>query len=135
MHFLGFAAWTLALLIGTVGYYRWSRILTGRQGIGEFGAGEPSGTAWYGRAIRAHANCIENLPVFSAIVVVLRVCEVAGPEINVLCAVVLWGRIGQSVEHVAFEQTDWIAALRFLFFLLQILGMFGLMLAAARSWR
>ena len=132
---LGFAAWTLTLLIGTVGYSLWGRILTGRQRIGEFGAGEPSGAAWYGRATRAHANCVETFLCSGAIVVVLRASGVAGPGIDALRAVVLCSRIGQSVVHVTFDQTDRFAAIRFLFFLLQILGMSGLMLVAASSWR
>jgi hypothetical protein len=35
---LGFAAWTLALLIGSVGVYRWSLILTGRASVSEWRA-------------------------------------------------------------------------------------------------
>lgn len=30
---LGFSLWTILLLFGTVGWYRWSRILTGREAI------------------------------------------------------------------------------------------------------
>ena len=33
---LGFAVWTVVLLLSTVGVYRWSRILTGRVQIQEF---------------------------------------------------------------------------------------------------
>jgi len=32
---VGFAAWTVLLLLATVGVYRWSRILTGRVAIRE----------------------------------------------------------------------------------------------------
>ena len=59
---LGFAAWTLLLLSATVGVYRWSRILTGRAGAGAFQADNIQGEEWYKRAMRAHANCMENLP-------------------------------------------------------------------------
>ena len=68
---LGFAAWTVALLLFTVGIYRWSRILTGRVPIREFRADRIEGDDWYRRAMRAHANCIENLPVFGAIVLAI----------------------------------------------------------------
>ena len=64
---LGFAAWTVLLLLFTVGTYRWSRILTGRVPIREFRADKVEGEEWYRRSMRAHANCIENLPVFGAI--------------------------------------------------------------------
>jgi uncharacterized MAPEG superfamily protein len=65
---LGFAVWTLLVLFGTVGVYRWSRILTGRVRISEWQADLPQGSDWYQRAMRAHMNCVENLPVFAAIV-------------------------------------------------------------------
>ncbi len=65
---LGFAVWTLLVLFGTVGVYRWSRILTGRVGISEWQADQPQGSEWYQRAMRAHMNCVENLPVFAALV-------------------------------------------------------------------
>ena len=68
---LGFAGWTVLLLLGTVGVYRWSRILTGTVPIRSFRADPIEGAEWYRRALRAHANCIENLPVFGGIVFAL----------------------------------------------------------------
>ena len=68
---VGFAAWTVLLLLTTVGAYRWSRILTGRVAIRNFRADQIEGADWYKRAMRAHANCVENLPVFGAIVFAL----------------------------------------------------------------
>jgi hypothetical protein len=65
---LGFAVWTLLVLFGTVGVYRWSRILTGQVRISEWQADQPQGSDWYQRAMRAHMNRVENLPVFAAIV-------------------------------------------------------------------
>jgi hypothetical protein len=62
---VGFAAWTVLLLLATVGVYRWSRILTGRVAIREFRADQIEGADWYKRAMRAHANCVENLPVLA----------------------------------------------------------------------
>ena len=59
---LGFAAWTLLILFATVGVYRWSRILTGRTAIATWRADEQQGSEWYRRAVRAHMNCVENLP-------------------------------------------------------------------------
>ena len=40
---LGFATWTVLLLLATVGIYRWSRILMGRVPIREFRADEVEG--------------------------------------------------------------------------------------------
>jgi len=53
---LGFAAWTVLLLLSTVGVYRWSRILTGRVPIRDFRADQVEGEDWYRRSMRAHAN-------------------------------------------------------------------------------
>ena len=41
---LGSAVWTLLVLFGTVGVYRWSRILTGRVRISEWQADLPQGS-------------------------------------------------------------------------------------------
>jgi uncharacterized MAPEG superfamily protein len=68
---LAFAGWTLLTLVGSVGVYRWSRILTGRASIAEWRTDLPQGSDWYQRAMRAHMNCVENLPVYAAIVVAL----------------------------------------------------------------
>lgn len=44
---LAFAAWTLAVLMGSVGVYRWSRILTGRASLREWRPDVPQGSEWY----------------------------------------------------------------------------------------
>jgi uncharacterized MAPEG superfamily protein len=76
-----FAAWTVLLLLATVGVYRWSRILTGRMPLRSFRADQIEAD-WYIRAMRAHANCVENLPVFDAIVLGLYVGNVASAFVN-----------------------------------------------------
>ena len=123
---LGFATWTVLLLLFTVGVYRWSRILTGREPISSFRADEIRGEDWYKRAMRAHANCVENLPVFCAIVVVLHVGNLAGAMIDALAVAILAARIGQSLVHVSFVQTNAVVSVRFGLFLLQIAGFLGL---------
>ncbi|MEL5388168.1 hypothetical protein PTR08_07455 [Serratia ureilytica] len=50
---LAFAGWTLLILFGTVGVYRWSRILTGRATVSEWQANKPQGSDGYQRAIAA----------------------------------------------------------------------------------
>jgi uncharacterized MAPEG superfamily protein len=117
-----FAAWTVLLLLATVGVYRWSRILTGRAPIRSFRADQVEGADWYKRAMRAHANCVENLPVFGAIVFGLYVGNVAGAVVNALAAAVLVARILQSLVHVCFVQTNMVTAVRFAFFLVQIVS-------------
>ena len=119
---VGFAAWTVLLLLATVGVYRWSRILTGRVAIREFRADQIEGADWYKRAMRAHANCVENLPVFGAIVFGLYVGNVGSALVNALAVAVLVARIMQSLVHVCFVQTDIVTSVRFGFFFVQIVS-------------
>ena len=119
---LGFALWTIVLLLSTVGVYRWSRILTGRLPIRSFRADQIEGADWYKRAMRAHANCVENLPVFGAIVLALHVGKMAGAFIDALSVTVLVARILQSLVHVCFVQTNTMTSIRFGFFFVQIVS-------------
>jgi hypothetical protein len=119
---VGFAAWTVLLLLATVGVYRWSQILTGRVAIREFRADQIEGAEWYKRAMRAHANCIENLPVFGAIVFGLYVGNVGSALVNALAVAVLLARVLQSLVHVCFVQTNTVTAVRFGFFFVQIVS-------------
>lgn len=118
---LAFTMWTVSLLLFTVGIYRWSRILTGRVQIKDFPADAVQGEDWYLRAMRAHANCVENLPIFTVLVMSVYVSEISSRSIDIMAGVVLIARIAQSVIHVAFTQTNAIAFTRFVFFLLQLL--------------
>jgi uncharacterized MAPEG superfamily protein len=123
---LGFAAWTLLLLFTTVGVYRWSRILTGRTEIADWRADEQQGSDWYRRAIRAHLNCVENLPVYTAIVVALLAARVTSPVLDGLAITILVGRICQSSVHLLMKQTNTMAATRFTFFLVQAISMIAM---------
>ena len=120
---LGFAAWTVLLLVGTIGLYRWSRILTGRAEIKEFRADEPHGSEWYRRAMRAHANCVENLPIYTAIVVASIATGFQSQALDTLAVVLLVARICQTSIHIAFEQTNFATSLRFMFFAIQVISM------------
>jgi len=119
---LGFAAWTVLLLMATIGVYRWSHILTGSAEIRSFRADQVEEDDWYKRAMRAHANCVENLPVFGAIVFGLYVGNVTGGLVNVLAIAILIARMLQSLVHVCFVQTNTMASIRFAFFAVQIIG-------------
>jgi len=130
---LGFATWTALLLLFTVGIYRWSRIFSGRVLIRNFPADAVGGDEWYRRATRAHANCIENLPVFGAIAFALHVGNVASTLVDVLAVTVLVARILQSLVHVCFVHTNIVASVRFTFFFLQFvcfLWLVGIIVAA-----
>jgi uncharacterized MAPEG superfamily protein len=123
---LGFATWTVLLLMGTVGVYRWIEILLGRKRIGAFSSDQVEGGDWYRRSMRAHANCIENLPVFGAIVLALCASGVSGLAVDRLCMAVLAARVVQSTIHVSHVQTDAFVSVRFSFFFLQLAAFLAL---------
>jgi len=130
---LGFAAWTLLTLFTTVGWYRWSRILTGRGQLAEFRADVAHGADWYRRAMRAHANCVENLPVYGAIVVAILAAGLQSRSLDLLAIVLLGARICQTVTHIAFEPTNTMVGVRFAFFFTQAVCMIwmGIIVALA----
>ena len=130
---LGFATWTLLLLMATVGVYRWVRILFSNVPIASFRSDQLEGEDWYRRGTRAHANCVENLPVFGAIVFVISALGVDGPAVNYLSILVLIARVCQSLVHVSHEQTDAFVAVRFSFFSVQLVSFFALIVMVARQ--
>jgi uncharacterized MAPEG superfamily protein len=128
---LGFATWTLLLLIATVGVYRWINILFWKAPIGSFRSDQVEGEDWYRRGTRAHANCVENLPVFGAIVLVISAIGINGPAVNVLSTIVLIARVSQSLVHVCHVQTDAFVAVRFSFFSVQLVCFLALIAMVA----
>jgi uncharacterized MAPEG superfamily protein len=128
---LGFAVWTLLVLFGTVGVYRWSRILTGRVRISEWQADQPQGGDWYRRAIRAHMNCVENLPVFAVIVFCATATDAGGRLLDLLAGAILVARICQTTVHLAFAPSDFAASVRFAFFFVQSIFMLAMAAAVA----
>src|SRR5258706_7313748 len=103
---LGFATWTLVVLAATVGVHRWRLILTKRARINAFPPDAPTGPGWYQRATRAHLNCIENLPVYGALVLVVTLTGRHGPLLDALSVSVLCARVCQTLVHVLFVQTE-----------------------------
>src|SRR5262245_1336901 len=132
---LGFAAWTLLTLFGSIGVYRWTRILSGRASIAAWRADLPQGSDWYQRAMRAHMNCVENLPVYAAIVVALMATGLQSPVIDRLAVTMLAARVGQTLAHIALAPTNGAVSLRFALFLAQVACMLaiGMMIAAAAA--
>ena len=130
---LGFAAWTLLTLFSSIGVYRWSRILTGRTSIAEWRADLPQGSDWYQRAIRAHMNCVENLLVYTAIVVALIATGVKSAIIDTLAVALLGARVGQTLVHIGLPPTNAAASLRFALFFVQAICMIamGVLIALA----
>jgi uncharacterized MAPEG superfamily protein len=125
---LGFAGWTLVTLAVPVGWYRWSRILTGRAGINDF-EGDSTRSAdanWYQRAQRAHANCLENLPLYTAVVVAQIATGASHPALDPLAITFLVARVGQTSVHVACQLTRRVVSVRFTFFCVQLACMIAM---------
>jgi uncharacterized MAPEG superfamily protein len=129
---LGFAAWTVVLLVSTIGVYRFSRIFTGRMPIQGFRADQVEGDDWYKRSMRAHANCVENLPVFGAIVLALYASGVGGAAVNYLSIAILVARVMHSLTHICFVQTNAVVAVRFTFFFVQLVSFVALIIMVVR---
>ena len=96
---IGFTAWTL-LLVLLVFAYRGARFLAGKP-INSWprGAKPADDAALVKRIEDAHANCLENLPVFA--VIVLTAAALGNLEaVDPLAGAVLYARIGQSAAHL-----------------------------------
>jgi len=97
---IGFAAWTLCIVIG-VFLYRGLRFVTGTP-INHWprGAKPASDAALVKRMEDAHANCLENLPVFAVIVLAAAVMGRL-ETIATLAPWVLYARMGQTLAHLS----------------------------------
>jgi uncharacterized MAPEG superfamily protein len=120
---LGFAAWTLLIMVVGVGTHRWRLIFKGEAALTSFPGDVAHGSPAYRRITRAHANCIENLPVFAVIVLVASVAQINPPPMGSLAAVTLVARIAQSSIHMFLPESNATVAVRFTFFLVQVFTM------------
>lgn len=112
-----FALWTIALVLG-IGVLRFLELRKGAHPA-SFRAGERHGSEPYWRLYRAHANALENLPVFAVIVLTGWVTGMETKTFNQLAVIVLIARIVQSAIHIASGHSYAIFA-RFLFYAVQI---------------
>lgn len=130
---LGFAAWTLLVLLAGVGVLRWSLILRERAQLIDFPGDVPHGSLGYRRAVRAHANCVENLPVFGAIVLIATAANFDSPDFGRLAAVTLAARILQTCVHALFSETNVTIGIRFALFSIQLLVMLTMIVVVATT--
>jgi uncharacterized MAPEG superfamily protein len=129
---LGFAGWTLLILMLGIGSVRIFKVVTGAAKANAFAADVPHGSDRYRRTMRAHANCVENLPVFAAVVVTSALIGARGGLFDVLPQVYLAARVAQSTTHIASGSSAAVNV-RFTFFVLQLVCVIclGLLVAAA----
>ncbi len=117
-----YALWTIAVLMAGVAVARGRRVLKGGEKFSDFPGGVAEGPAYHQRAMRAHLNCVENLPVYAAVAVAAAIAGVTGPWISGLAITVLIFRIAQSSLHLSFEQTEQVVRIRGTLFGIQILA-------------
>jgi uncharacterized MAPEG superfamily protein len=73
--------------------------------------------------MRAHANCLENLPIYTAVVIALLVTGASSRWLDILAIVLLIARIAQSTLHIGPEQTEMVIGARFGCYAIQIVCM------------
>lgn len=123
---LAFAGWTLLVLLVGVGVYRWTLIFAGKAMLTSFPGDTPHGSPAYRRAVRAHANCIENLPVFGAIILTAAAANLAPPHMGSLAVATVASRIVQTSIHMGLPESNTTIGVRFSFFTVQALAMIAM---------
>lgn len=118
-----FAAWTLGLVAIGVGPWRVGNVLLRGVRPNSFSAANPEGPDWYLRLMRAHANCVENLPVFGALVLVGHLSGLQDGLFATLCQVFVAARVGQTFAHLASGRSL-VVNIRFSFYLVQLVCAF-----------
>ncbi|MFD0986715.1 MAPEG family protein [Methyloligella solikamskensis] len=116
-----YALWTIAVLFAGVATARARRVMKGEK-FSDFPGGVAEGPSYHQRAMRAHLNCVENLPVYAAVAITAAIAGVTGPVISALAITVLVFRIAQSSLHLSFEQTEKVVRIRGSLFGIQILA-------------
>jgi uncharacterized MAPEG superfamily protein len=116
---LGFATWTLAVVLFSVGLPRIAAVMAKRARATSFDPSVPHGSERYRRSLRAHANCVENLPVFGALVLLGHVLGVSGALFQIAALIVLPARVLQSAAHIASGK-ERAVLIRFGFFSVQL---------------
>ncbi len=130
---LGFAGWTV-LLVLALGAWRVQQVLAGRARPNAFPSDVPHGPEPYRRLIRAHANCVENLPVLAAVLLTAAVLGFDPPVLGTLSVVYLSARVMQSIAHVASGRSLAVN-FRFAFFVTQLVCLvwMGVLVAQAAA--
>jgi len=118
---LGFVAWTILLLVSTIGYTRVSAVLRRQARPNSFNAAVLHGSERYQRCMRAHLNCIENLPIFAALVLLASAVGLSNQPFEVAALAVLPARVGQSIAHVS-SGSNRAVLIRFYFYSAQLVA-------------
>ena len=98
-------------------------IFRGKAELKSFPGDEPHGSPFYRRATRAHAICIENLPVFGAIVLAGEASGARSTVLDGLAIAVVVARAFQSSMHLS-SGSNWVIGVRFAFLAVQLTDFF-----------
>lgn len=113
----GFIAWTLLLLV-LMEALRSQLVLTRRVRANSFQPDNANLSPFMQRLARAHANCLEGLPVFGGLMLVALITERSALT-DPLAPWLLAARVVQSVIHLASLSTTAVT-LRFTAFAVQM---------------
>ena len=114
---LGFICWALFLLVLMEGM-RTRLVATGAVPANGFNPENSNLSTFMQRLARAHANCLEGLPIFGGLMLVAVVAGKSGLT-DPLAYVLLGARIVQSTIHLVSISSPAVSA-RFLAFALQM---------------
>lgn len=94
-----FVVWTLVLMFAYVGY-RVALVLAGKKLANAWTRGQPNDDPPFVlRASHAHMNCVENLPVYAAIVLAAYALG-KNPVVDAVAVYFIGLRVAQSVVHL-----------------------------------
>ena len=127
-----FASWTVAIVFVGIGAYRVGSVLLGKRQPKDFPADQAhAGPPVYQRLLRVHQNCVENLPIFGALVLMGHLVGLTDGTFALLCQIYVVARVGQGVAHLSSGRNLAINV-RFTFFFTQLfccIGMIWLLLS------
>jgi uncharacterized MAPEG superfamily protein len=115
---IGFIAWSLALLV-LMEALRTRLVLTGRIAANAFTPDNATLSPFMQRLSRAHANCLEGLPIFGGLMLAALAMGRAYVT-DPLAYVLLGARIVQSLIHLA-STSPAAVTVRFCFFAVQMM--------------
>jgi uncharacterized MAPEG superfamily protein len=114
---VGFISWTLFLLIVMEVMRTWL-VLVKKFPANEFKTDNSNLGPFLQRLARAHANCLEGLPVFGGLLIIALVTDQTSIT-DPLCYLFLVARIAQSLAHLT-SLSVMAVNVRFMFFSAQL---------------
>lgn len=128
---LAFALWAIALVLLVV-TLRSAQVMAGGKKLTDFPSGVRHGGDFYWRVNRAHANTVENLPIFASVVFAGTTLNVSGETFSTLALTVAGARVVQSLIHMASGAGPALM-LRFSFYAVQLVAIVWMAVLCLRA--